>query len=341
MKQQALYFTAPEQVEVVEEDCRHPAGKPYLVRTLLSAISPGTELLFFRGQVPQEMPADAMISALNKTVRYPFKYGYCNVGEVVEVSPGEDRAWLGRKVFSFHPHESYYWAGDEDLITLPDGMPVERAVFLPNMETALNLVMDGRPAAGEFAGIFGLGIVGLLTSALLAQYPLGGIAGFDRFSLRRETALKLGLQAALDPEDAVGWQSCEQDFRRNGMPDGLDLCFEVSGAPAALNQAIRLSGYAARVVIGSWYGTKPVQLNLGGAFHRSRIQLIASQVSTIAPELSGRWSKSRRFVEAFRQLNRICPEAWISHRFKLSAAPTAYRLLNEDPASVIQLVFDY
>jgi len=53
--------------------------------------------------------------------------------------------------------------------------------------------------------------------------------------------------------------------------------------------------YSGRVVIGSWYGSKPVQLDLGGAFHRSRIRLISSQVSSLAPELSGRWDKSRRF----------------------------------------------
>jgi threonine dehydrogenase-like Zn-dependent dehydrogenase len=341
MKRQALYFTAPEQVEVVEEDFGQPGGKPYLVHTLLSAISPGTELLFYHGQVPGEMLADATISGLKSTPHYPLKYGYCNVGEVAEIATGGDREWLGRKVFSFHPHESYYWAAGEDLIALPEGMSADRGVFLPNMETALNFVLDGRPLIGEFVGIFGLGVVGLLTGALMAQFPLGGMVGFDRYPLRREAALRLGLRATLDPQDEDGWRSIEGDFRHAGMPDGLDLCFEVSGAPAALDHAIHLSGFTARVIIGSWYGTKPVQLNLGGAFHRSRIQLISSQVSTIAPELSGRWRKSRRFVEAFRQLNRICPEAWISRRLELSAAPAAYRLLAEDPASVIQLVFEY
>ena len=61
-------------------------------------------------------------------------------------------------------------------------------------------------------------------------------------------------------------------------------------------------------------------LDLGGDFHRSRIKLISSQVSTIAPELSARWDKSRRFKVAWDALERIQPEKWITHRFPLGQA---------------------
>ena len=73
---------------------------------------------------------------------------------------------------------------------------------------------------------------------------------------------------------------------------------EVSGAPDALNLAIQLSGYTSRIVIGSWYGSKRATIDLGGAAHRNRLQLITSQVSTLAPQLSGRWDKQRRFASA-------------------------------------------
>ena len=95
------------------------------------------------------------------------------------------------------------------------------------------------------------------------------------------------------------------------------------------------------MVIGSWYGEKQTSLNLGGAFHRSRIKLISSQVSTIAPELSARWDKSRRFAVAWEALKRIQPEKWIKHRFPLSQAAEAYRLLDERPQETIQVVITY
>ena len=85
----------------------------------------------------------------------------------------------------------------DELMPIPDGIGMEDAVFLPNMETAVNFVMDGRPLVGEIVAVFGQGIVGLLTTALLTQFPLGGLVCFDRFEKRRLLALELG-DGALD-----------------------------------------------------------------------------------------------------------------------------------------------
>jgi threonine dehydrogenase-like Zn-dependent dehydrogenase len=80
---------------------------------------------------------------------------------------------------------------------------------------------------------------------------------------------------------------------------------------------------------------------LGGSFHRSRIKLISSQVSTISPELSARWDKSRRFHVAWKALEQIKPEKWITHRFALDDAQEAYRLLDENAQETIQVIFNY
>ncbi len=69
--------------------------------------------------------------------------------------------------------------------------------------------------------------------------------------------------------------------------------------------------------------------------------MIASQVSTIAPHLQGRWDRDRRFRVAWDQLRQIRPSRWITHRFALEQAPEAYRLLDEEPESTIQLIFRY
>ena len=125
------------------------------------------------------------------------------------------------------------------------------------------------------------------------------------------------------------------------MPGGADLTYELSGAPQALNLAISLTGFTGRVVIGSWYGQKRADLDLGGYFHRSRIRLISSQVSTLSPELSGRWSKARRFELAWEMISQVNPEQWITQRFPLDRAAEAYRLLDERPHETIQVMFDY
>ena len=69
--------------------------------------------------------------------------------------------------------------------------------------------------------------------------------------------------------------------------------------------------------------------------------MISSQVSTIAPELSGRWDKARRYELAWQSLTRLRPEKWITQRFTLDQAAQAYRLLDENPGQAIQVVFQY
>lgn len=340
MKRQSLYFCGVEQVQVREEPLTRPGEGQVLVQTAFSAISPGTEMLFYRGQVLVGMEIDATISALSGAVRYPFKYGYACVGRVVETGPGVSSAWAGRRVFAFHPHESLFTASPDDLLPIPDGISYEDAIFLPNMETAVNLVMDGQPQIGEAAAVFGLGVVGLLTLSLLARFPLAALVGFDRYSLRRAAGEALGA-ACLDPAGEQVVQRARELLQPGDPQLGADLAYEVSGSPEALNQALALTGFAGRVVIGSWYGSKRAPVDLGGTFHRSRIRLISSQVSTIAPEWSGRWSKARRMAAAWDAIERLGPSRWISRSFEIGAAEEAYRQVADRPDEVIQVALRY
>ncbi|MCX7706664.1 MAG: hypothetical protein N2204_01475 [Anaerolineae bacterium] len=145
----AVSFASPFTVEVREEPLPPLAAGQVTVRTEVSAISPGTELLFYRGQVPADMAVDASIPALAGAVRYPLRYGYAAVGRVAEIGSGVDATWLGRRVFAFNPHQSAFHAAPENLIPVPESLSAEEVAFLPNMETAVNLVMDGAPAIGE------------------------------------------------------------------------------------------------------------------------------------------------------------------------------------------------
>lgn len=336
MKRTVLRFLAPRRVEVCQEEICSLGTGQVLVQTRLSAISAGTEMLIYRGEFPPGMALDASLPALQGEFRYPFTYGYACVGEVVEIGAGVDATWRGRWVFAFQPHASHFVAAPETLLPLPDGLPPERACFLPNLETAINLVQDAAPLLGERVLLFGQGVVGLLTAALLARFPLAALVTVDRYPLRRQVSLALGVSASLDPTDAYFHAEA-----RGWLPAGADLTLELSGSPDALNDALTLTGFSGRVILGSWYGTKPMALQLGGEFHRRRIRLLASQVSTIAPELSGRWDKSRRFALAWDWLTRLRPEGWITHRFPIEQAETAYHLLDERPEQALQVVLTY
>jgi 2-desacetyl-2-hydroxyethyl bacteriochlorophyllide A dehydrogenase len=335
MKRRSLFFISPRQVEVREEILPDPAPDEVLVETHCSAISPGTEMLVYRGEFP-DLPVDLKIESLSGDFSYPLCYGYSCVGRIIAVGSPVNQEWLDRLVFAFQPHCTHFLARVESLLTVPEGMEAEKATFLPNMETAVNFVQDAAPILGERAMVFGQGVVGLLTASLLKEFPLETLVTADRYRLRREVSLGAGVKACLDPGD-----SSFRAFAKSLLNPDADFSIELSGSPAALNEAISLTGFSGRIVIGSWYGKKPAQLDLGGSFHRSRIRLISSQVSSISPEMSGRWDKTRRFKAAWNSLNRIRPEKWITHRFSLEHAREAYRLIDETPEETIQVLLIY
>ncbi len=337
MNASQLVFAAPRQIEIRPIQLEPPDAGQLLVANRLSAISAGTEMLIYRGHAPQEMAIDATLPALRGLLRYPLTYGYASVGRVLEVGPGVDPLWRGRRVFAYQPHASHFLAQVDQVLALGEDLADEDAVFIPNLETAVSLVQDGRPILGEAVVVFGQGIVGLLVTRLLSRMGLGALVALERYPLRRQASLELEPTACLDPSI-----SDLPAQLAHALPTGRsDLTFELSGDPSALNQALSITGFTGRVVLGSWYGTQPTQLDLGGEFHRSRIQIVSSQVSTIAPELSGRWTKPRRLQVVLQLLPQIAPRRWITHSVDFGDAPEAYRLLDQQPETTLQVVLRY
>ena len=335
VKRKTLYFTAPRQVELREETLPALGADDVLVETICSAISAGTEMLVYQGRFPRDLETDSVIAGLRGGFKYPLAYGYACAGVVREIGKEVNGEWLNRSVFAFQPHTSHFMATPDSLVPIPSSLSPESACFFPNMETAVNLVQDAAPIIGERVLVLGQGIIGMLTASLLAEFPLEALVTADYYEMRRNLS-PVARGAALDPNSP--------NFRRDVttlLKGSADLTFELSGNPVALNDALALTCFAGRIVIGSWYGEKRAEIDLGGAFHRSRIKLISSQVSTIAPELSGRWDKARRFEATWKALERVRPEKWITHRFPVDEAGQAHRLLDENPQETIQVLIKY
>ncbi len=341
MNRTSVIFEKPRKIGLREETIPPLRNGEVLVKTHRSGISPGTEMLVYRGQFPQNLPVDKNIPALNHDFKFPLKYGYSTVGRVVETGPQVSDGWLDRMVFCFHPHESHLTVREDQLIPVPADIDPEEALFLPNMESAVNFLMDGRPIVGEVVVVFGQGIVGLLTTALLSRLPLDCLITLDRWSLRRKTSLDAGAHIALDPSVTDLEHELTTTSESRSGDKNPDLIYELSGNPEALSQAVEIAGFASRIVVGSWYGTRKASLDLGAGFHRNRIRLISSQVSTLAPEFSGRWSKSRRLNVAWEMIRRIKPADFITHRYDIRQAGEAFQLLDERPEEAIQVVLTY
>jgi len=336
-KANTLLFIAPKKIEIQEVELSSLKDDEVLVETICSAISAGTEMLVYRNQFPHLKDVHDSVSS---DLDYPLAYGYACVGVVREIGSAVNSEWLNRNVFSFQSHTSHFITKTNSLFPIPNSLTPETACFFPNMETAVNLIQDGAPILGERVLVLGQGVVGLLTASLLSEFPLESLVVVDNYELRRKALNKIQ-----DTSNKLRVVSISSDDLYKDMfgyaQSKFDLVYELTGSPTALNDAIELTTFSGRIVIGSWYGEKKSEINLGGSFHRSRIKLISSQVSTISPELSGRWDKARRHQVTWEALKRIKPEKWITHRFSLSDASKAYQLLDENPQETIQVLFTH
>jgi 2-desacetyl-2-hydroxyethyl bacteriochlorophyllide A dehydrogenase len=338
MKRTVVVFQRPFQIGVEQEDLPPPGAGEVAVQACASAISTGTEMLCYRGRIPGDLPLDATLSALSGAAGYPLRYGYAAVGQVTGVGAQAPDRLLGRRVFCFHPHASHFCAHAIDAVPIPDDIDDRDALFLAGMETAVTLMLDGRPMIGETAAILGQGVVGLLATALLARHPLRRLVTVDPIPRRREASLEMGAHVAMDPAevDAIASPPGSQ-----AAAAAADLAFELSGDPSALNAAIALTGFGGRIVLGSWYGTAPAALHLGGRFHRSRIRLISSQVSTLPTHVLARWDRERRQQTAWEMIRLTRPSRLITHTVPVARAAEAYDLLDRRPEKTLQVVLAY
>lgn len=332
----SLWFEGPRRIGFRETPLPPPQEGEIQVRALYSAVSHGTELLVYRGQVAPDLPLDIGLTTMEGSFRFPIKYGYASVGEVSAVGPGVTGLRSGDRVFVHYPHQTAYVVGASRAVKLPAGLPPGHGVFLATLETAFNVVLDSHIHIGETVAIFGQGVVGLLLTQLARRAGAEVIIAIDRFERRRALARQLGADIVLDPGEDVA-----QLIRAHTDGRGADVVVEVSGAPEALAPAIRAVADQATVVVVSWYGTKSVTLPLGEEFHRGRLMLKSSQVSRLDPSLLPRWTLDRRLQTALRWLPHLALDPLISHRYPFPEASRAYELIDQHPEEVVQVLLEY
>jgi len=270
-------------------------------------------MLAYRGELDPSVQTDEQIRALRGLFTYPFRYGYACVGEAA-----------GRMVFAFHPHQDRFVARRDELVPLPAEIDLREATLFPLVETALQVALDAGPVLGAKVVVLGLGAVGVLTSLLLQR---GGahVVGVDPLPWRRDTAARLGIEA-VSPADA---------------PGGVVLVIEASGRPDALVDALELLAHEGTALVASWYGTKLAALPLGGAFHRRRLTIRSTQVSTIPAAQAGQWTLGRRRHVAAGLLSELPLHALATHTFPLAAVADAFDALDRGAEGLMHAALCY
>jgi len=278
----AFWATGPGLGELRQEPVPEPADDEVLVRTLWTGISRGTESLVMRGEVP-ESERDRMRAPFQSgAFPFPVKYGYLNVG-VVERGP---QALVGRTVFTLFPHQSAFVAPVGAVTPVPAAVPAQRAVLAGAVETAINVLWDARPALGDRVTVIGAGIIGCCIARLAAGIPGVEVTLVDVDPAKAPVAHLLG----------VGFTTPD------GAEPDRDLVIEASGTEAGLRRALELAATDGSVIVASWFGSRPVTLDLGADFHSRRLTLVSSQVGAVAASQRGRRTSRQRLELALRLL---------------------------------------
>jgi threonine dehydrogenase-like Zn-dependent dehydrogenase len=272
----AWWVTGPGAGELRSEAVRDPGPEEVLVRTLWTGVSRGTETLVLRGEVPVSEHDRMRAPFQEGAFPFPVKYGYLNVG-VVDGGPLD-----GRTVFSLAQHQSRSVLPAGAVTVVPPGVPARRAVLAGAVETAVNVLWDAAPRLGDRVTVVGAGMIGCSIARLAAGIPGVEVELVDVDSSKAPVAVALGAAFA-SPDTAT--------------PD-RDIVIEASGSPEGLALALRLAATDSDVVVASWFGSRPVPLELGADFHSRRLTLRSSQVGAVASARRERRTTRQRLALA-------------------------------------------
>lgn len=153
-----VWLNAPGEIVLKTESLPAVRDKDILCETLVTAISPGTELAAFKGLPP-----------LRPGVFFPRLLGYCNVARVLEIGSAVNDVQPGDRVLTFASHRSAFVIAEENILyKLPETARAEDIVCTYLFHLGYNAVLRGNVRVGSRVLVIGLGVIGLTTVALAA-----------------------------------------------------------------------------------------------------------------------------------------------------------------------------
>ncbi len=316
------------------------------IRTLYSGISAGTELTLYRGTNPYlskrwDESRRLFLPGTEPSLSYPVtNLGYEEVGEIVEVGSEVSGVTVGTQLFGTWGHRTHHVAPLSYVLPrlMPPGADPIFGIFSHLGAIALNGIHDAAIRLGDTVAVFGLGALGQIV-ALMARRAGAKVIAVDLLDSRLEMAKSLGADVVLNARHG----SAAETIKDMTEGRGADVCIEVSGSTAALNEAIRAVAYSARVVALGFFQGEAHQLVLGDEFHHNRISIICSQISGVSPELSYRWNKMRLWQTAVRlQAEGVLDlRPIITHRAPFSEAAKLFEALDQRPDEVVLAVMEF
>lgn len=345
-----LRLTAPRQIDLIEYQETPLRPDQVRAQAVLSGISHGTEMNFYRGTSPftdRHFDEDLRLFLPGAAPAENREYlGYDWVGRVTEVGAEVTHLKVGDLVHMLLPHAETHTFVPENvpyrgrIEALPAELQPDQAIIIALAGVALQAVHDGRIKVGDRAAIFGLGAIGLLAVQLARLNGAAWIEAVDPIPMRRDLALRYGADRALDPNAG----DVAYAIKTASKECGVDVAIELSGSYAALNEALRATRKGGVVVAGGFYQGGGTALRLGEEWHHNRLTLVSSMAVWDNPHRDyPLWDRIRvnAVVTDLLAAGRLRTDGLITHRIPFSRAAEAYRVIDEQPETALKVVLTY
>lgn len=266
MKTKQIVFTEPYVAELLEVDCLDPRADEVKVELEYSAISSGTEKANFVG-----LRNGTNVSEDEEAV-FPRTVGYSAAGRVLAVGSEVNDIAVGDKVIVFWgKHKKHITVPRKKVVKICDGVSTKEASMALISTFPLGAIRKTRLEIGESALVMGLGILGVFAVQELKAAGAYPVIAADPIKERREFALKMGADIALDPMEDGFTESVKK------LTDGgVNVCIEVTGLGIGLVQALDCMQKMGRVALLGCTRSSKFEIDYYSKVHGRGISLIGA-----------------------------------------------------------------
>jgi len=247
-----IIFTKKDTAELVDKPMPEVGPGQVRVKLVRSTISSGTERANVTGcnVVSIWDPPDA-------PVVWPRQAGYSSSGIVDAVGEGVASVKPGDRVaMSWTLHSQYIVVSEDRVYKLPDNVSFEAGALAHIATFPMAAMRKCGLELGESAIVMGQGILGQLAVMLLKCAGATPVIAADPVAAKREQALKLGADLAVDPTapDFKAQVIAACPLASNGIytgerASGVKVAIEVTGVGAGLNNVLDVMAPMGRVAL--------------------------------------------------------------------------------------------
>ena len=325
MKTKAIVFTRPKIAELQELDLKDIGVNDVLVKIAVSTISTGTERANLIGEVNVSVNSNATVA------RFPRTVGYSSAGVVEAVGENVTSVVVGDRVsISWSKHSQYCVVSESNVHKiLSDDISFEEAALWHISTFPMAAIRKCRLEIGESAVVMGMGILGIMAVKLLKIAGAAPIVAVDPVGEKRELALKLGADYALDPFEE-GFAQKVKDV----TDGGVNVAIEVTGNGGALDSVLDCMARFGRVALLGCTRNSDFSIDYYKKVHGPGISLIGAHTGARPKEESsaGLWTAHDDVmaVQKLVHLNRLNLAELVEETYSPVDAPEVFRKLAEE-----------